>query len=302
MTGDTDLAASQRAVWDRLAPFWEEHRDRAPTINIEWTPPQPELDVTGLRVLELGCGDGRRAVELALAGATVLATDASPVFLDLTRARVAKQPRDVSDRLSIALVDATDPASLASLPGRFDLVVADMVLMNLVDLVPLAQAMPQLLAVDGRFTPLVLHPSFPSPFFVDVDTDGRPTGAVSRMVGFGQRVAAHVPERVVAALSVLARPLVARPRPYLPEVGSARGLTKVEPSQGCFGSTSGARPLVGLGVARQRHSIARLRRVSWRTVDRACEASSPPSWSWACSTACSASASTRSPGASITST
>lgn len=218
MNGDNDLAARQRAVWDRIAPFWAEHRDSSPTIDIDWTPPQADVDVTGCRVLELGCGDGRRAVELAAAGASVLATDASPVFLDLARARFATQPSDVRDRLSTAVVDAANPASLASLGGHFDHIVADMVLMNLVDLVPLAQALPQLLAVNGRFTPLVLHPAFPSPFFVDLDADGRPTGAASRVVGLGQRIAAHVPKRVVAALSVLARPLLARPRPYLPEV------------------------------------------------------------------------------------
>jgi SAM-dependent methyltransferase len=92
------------------------------------------------------------------------------------------QPADVSARVSTAVVDATDPVSLGSLDGGFDLVVADMVLMNLVDLVPLARAMPRLLAHNGRFAPLVLHPSFPSPFFVEVDAAGRPTGAVSKVV------------------------------------------------------------------------------------------------------------------------
>lgn len=218
MAGKSGLAAKQREIWDRIAPFWAEHRELAPTRTVRWTPPQPTFDVCGLRVLELGCGDGRRAVELAVAGADVLATDASRVFIELTERRAAQHADEVAGRLSTALIDATDPASLATLDAGFDLITADMVLMNLVDLGPLARELPRLLARGGRFTPMVLHPCFPSPFVVDVNDAGRPTGLVSRVVGLGQRAAAHVPARAVAALSVVARPLLARPRPYLPEV------------------------------------------------------------------------------------
>ena len=218
MAGGTELAAKQREIWDRIAPFWAEHRELAPTRAVRWTPPQPTFDVADLRVLELGCGDGRRAVQLAAAGADVLATDASSVFVELTERRAAHHPGQVSGRLSTAIIDATDSASLATLDPGFDLIIADMVLMNLVDLVPLARELPRLLARGGRFTPMVLHPCFPSPFFVDVDEAGRPAGFVSRIVGLGQRVAAHVPARAIAALSFAARPLLARPRPYFPEV------------------------------------------------------------------------------------
>ena len=216
MTGGTGLTTKQREIWDRIAPLWAEHRDAAPEPRVEWTPPLPDVDVA--RVLELGCGDGRRAVALAASGATVLATDASAVFVELASARAARRDEDLGDRFSTAVIDATDPASLATIDGRFDLVVADMVLMNLMDLGPLANALPRLLSPGGRFTPMVLHPCFPSPFFVDVDESGRPAGAISRLIGVGQRIAAHVPERAVVALSLAVRPLLARPRPYVPEV------------------------------------------------------------------------------------
>lgn len=218
MAGGNELATKQLEIWDRIAPFWAEHRNAAPPPRVDWTPPLPDLELTDARVLELGCGDGHRAVEIAAAGATVLATDASAVFVELASAHASVHAETLGGRLSTAVIDATDPASLATIGGGFDLVVADMVLMNLMDLTPLARALPRLLSPGGRFTPMVLHPCFPSPFFVDVNTAGRPTGAISRLVGVGQRITTRVPERAVVALSRLVRPFLARPRPYTPEV------------------------------------------------------------------------------------
>jgi len=215
---EPELAARQREIWDRIAPFWAAHREGAPDPVVTWTPPLPDLQLRGARVLELGCGDGRRAVKMAAAGATVLATDASPVFVEMVRRRADREAEACRDRLSTAVVDATDVDSLAQLDGPFDLVVADMVLMNLLDLQPLASALPRLLAPGGRFVPVVLHPCFPSPFFVDVDDSGRPSGFVSRIIGFGQRAGAYVPPRLLSAMSIAVRPLLARPRPYMPEV------------------------------------------------------------------------------------
>ena len=42
-------------------------------------------EVAGKRILELGCGDGSRAVELARAGASVLAVDPSGAAVSKTR-------------------------------------------------------------------------------------------------------------------------------------------------------------------------------------------------------------------------
>ena len=218
VTEATDLGAQQREIWDRIAPFWADHRAQAPDPRVEWTPPLPEQHLQGARVLELGCGAGERAVEMAAAGANVLATDVSPTFVELASARAARDDRDLMERVSTAVVDATDPSALAQLEGSFDLVVADMVLMNLVDLRPLAGALPRLLGNSGRFVVTLLHPCFPSPFFVDIDEAGRPIGGLGRVVGFGQRVAAHVPARLISAVSIALRPLITRPRPYLSEV------------------------------------------------------------------------------------
>lgn len=216
MSTNGDLSLRQRAIWERIAPFWAEHRHLTALPDLVWTtapPDEPALG-PGDRVLELGCGAGHRAVGLAETGATVVATDVTTAFLELAAAAGAR----FGDHFQTQLVDATDPDSLAAVEGRFRAVVADMVLMNLFELDPLARALGDLLEPDGWFAALVLHPCFGSPFYVDIDDRGRPTGAVGKMVGAGQRIATYLPAGVVGLSARVLRPILARPRPYGPEV------------------------------------------------------------------------------------
>lgn len=212
---DPALAETQRAIWERIAPFWASAHPEDARAQTVWTPaPPPSLVTPGARVLELGCGAGARAVALAELGAHVTATDVSSAFVAIAAERGAA----FEDRFTTQLLDAQDAASLASLDGSFDGVVADMVLMNLFDLRPLAEALPRILSPGGWFAALVLHPCFGSPYFVDTDERGRPVGGIGRLIAWGQQVARFVPPRVVVALSKPLRPLLARPRPYNPEV------------------------------------------------------------------------------------
>jgi magnesium-protoporphyrin O-methyltransferase len=74
-------------------------------------------DLTGLRVLDAGCGTGALAVEAARRGAHVVATDLSPTLVGLARERLPaiEGPGRVEFRVS----DMLDPSL-----GRFDWVVA----------------------------------------------------------------------------------------------------------------------------------------------------------------------------------
>ncbi|MEI4231554.1 magnesium protoporphyrin IX methyltransferase [Roseovarius sp. D22-M7] len=54
-------------------------------------------DLTGLRVLDAGCGTGQMTEALALRGADVLAVDISPSLVDVARARL---PRHLQRRVS----------------------------------------------------------------------------------------------------------------------------------------------------------------------------------------------------------
>ncbi len=58
-------------------------RDRMRTTLLSWLPD----DLSGLRVLDAGCGTGALAVEAAHRGASVLAIDLSATLVDLARAR-----------------------------------------------------------------------------------------------------------------------------------------------------------------------------------------------------------------------
>lgn len=59
-------------------------RDRMRSTLLGWLP----ADLSGMRVLDAGCGTGALAVEAAHRGADVLAIDLSPTLVDLARQRL----------------------------------------------------------------------------------------------------------------------------------------------------------------------------------------------------------------------
>ena len=73
-------------------------------------------DLSGLRILDAGCGTGALACEMAARGAQVLGVDISPQLIDIARNRT---PNDLHDRLTFRAGDMLD-ASL----GSFDHIVA----------------------------------------------------------------------------------------------------------------------------------------------------------------------------------
>jgi len=92
MADKTDL----KAEWEAFAREWiarcEERRDEAREgILDDW---MLELcgDVAGLRVIDLGCGEGRFCRMLAQRGAEVLGVDLQPAFIEYAEAR--KGPRE----------------------------------------------------------------------------------------------------------------------------------------------------------------------------------------------------------------
>jgi magnesium-protoporphyrin O-methyltransferase len=87
-------------------------RDRMRSTLLSWLPE----DLTGLRLLDAGCGTGALAVEAARRGAAVVAIDLSPTLVDLARERA---PRDLgTGSIDFRSGDMLDPAL-----GEFDHVV-----------------------------------------------------------------------------------------------------------------------------------------------------------------------------------
>lgn len=87
-------------------------RDEMRGVLLNWMP----ADLTGLRVLDAGCGTGALAVEAARRGANVVAIDVSASLIDIARERA---PNDLSGTIDWRAGDMMQPEL-----GDFDHVVA----------------------------------------------------------------------------------------------------------------------------------------------------------------------------------
>lgn len=126
----TDRRSELRDYFDRTAvEAWTKLTSEAPVGRIRatvragrnamrdtllsWLP----QDLSGVRILDAGCGTGALAVEAACRGADVLAIDISPTLIDLARERSRQMTG--CGQVTFAVGDMLDPAL-----GAFDYVVA----------------------------------------------------------------------------------------------------------------------------------------------------------------------------------
>ncbi len=88
-------------------------RDEMRAKLLSWLP----QDMSGLRLLDAGCGTGALAMEAAARGAEVVAVDISPTLVELARERAAESLPGA--KITFLAGDMLDPAH-----GHFDHVVA----------------------------------------------------------------------------------------------------------------------------------------------------------------------------------
>jgi ubiquinone/menaquinone biosynthesis C-methylase UbiE len=100
-------------------------------------------NVSGRKVLDVGCGDGEFAVELARCGASVSGIDASTAMIDAAKTR-AKQHNAAVD-FQVAMAER-----LPFRDERFDLVTAITILCFLDDPAPVFREMARVLRPGGR--------------------------------------------------------------------------------------------------------------------------------------------------------
>jgi 2-polyprenyl-3-methyl-5-hydroxy-6-metoxy-1,4-benzoquinol methylase len=112
-------------------------------------------DVRGMRVLDLACGHGRIARELARRGGLVTAVDISVNLLDRAQAAEAGQPLGIR----YARLNVTGDGVLAG--ERFDAVACNHGLADIDDLDGVLRTVSRVLAPGGRFVFSILHPCFP---------------------------------------------------------------------------------------------------------------------------------------------
>lgn len=111
--------------------------------------------VQGRRVLDLACGHGPIARELARRGATVLGIDISSRML--ARAR----QMEINDQLGITYLDS-DVSSVDTVqPESFDIAVCHFGLSDIDDLDGALATTSRLLVSGGAFVFSILHPCFP---------------------------------------------------------------------------------------------------------------------------------------------
>lgn len=158
------IVEESRRLWEEKAGFWDEYV--GPESN-EWhrvliAPAQLRLLDLKLtdEVLEIACGNGQFAREMARHVASVTACDASPTFVERARRHTQKARMKNVD---YSVVDATDePALLAFGIGRFDAAVCTMAIMDLPAIEPMLRAVHLLLKPHGRLVFSVTHPAFNS--------------------------------------------------------------------------------------------------------------------------------------------
>lgn len=111
-------------------------------------------DVRGLRILDLGCGEGGYARKLAAAGARVTAIDCSEAAIRYAREQAGREGLaiDCFQRNSNDLFGLAD--------GSFDVVLSAMMLMDCEDLGGTLREAVRVLKPGGRMFVSMLHPCF----------------------------------------------------------------------------------------------------------------------------------------------
>jgi ubiquinone biosynthesis O-methyltransferase len=100
-------------------------------------------DVAGRRVLDVGCGDGTFALELAKRGAVVTGIDASAAMIDVARTRAKQHNADLEFQVAVA-------EHLPFSAGQFDVVTAITILCFVEDAPPVFREIARVLRPGGR--------------------------------------------------------------------------------------------------------------------------------------------------------
>jgi malonyl-CoA O-methyltransferase len=139
-----------RSGYDRWAEVYD--RDLNPLIALEEPRVRQALgDVSGLTVLDLGCGTGRHALWLAAAGARVSAVDFSEGMLSEARRKPG------ASAVSFLVHDLHQPLPFEA--AAFDRIVSGLVLEHLSDLRAVFAEARRVLKPDGRAVVSAMHPA-----------------------------------------------------------------------------------------------------------------------------------------------
>jgi len=147
--------AGTTARYDQIADFYDATAGKVVTDRATATLLDLAGDVSGTRLLDVACGQGRVARELAGRGAQVTGLDISAALLEIARVSEARQP------LGITYIHADATARLVLDGQAFDCVVCNYGLTDIDDIDSLLANIARLLPAGGWFVFSLLHPCFP---------------------------------------------------------------------------------------------------------------------------------------------
>jgi ubiquinone/menaquinone biosynthesis C-methylase UbiE len=144
-------AMSQREAWEAVAAEWAEFVRRGTDTPYTWNSGAflGLLPAPGRLTVDVGCGEGRLARQLAAHGYRVVAFDVSPTMVRLASEADPQGDYRVADAAALPLVD-----------GEADLVVAFMSLQDVDDVGSAIREAARVLEPRGRMCLAVLHPVF----------------------------------------------------------------------------------------------------------------------------------------------
>jgi SAM-dependent methyltransferase len=191
--------------------YWRFHRD----LFLEMVP------TPSGRTLDLGCGEGRLARDLAALGHDVAGVDASPAMIAAAREAAPEMELHEADAAELPFPD-----------GSFGLVVAFMSLQDVDDLPGAVGEAARVLTIGGRLCLAIVHPvssagtfaerEADAPFVIETSyLDERRTDATFERDGLSMRfVSRHSPlETYVEALAAAGFLIERLREPKLPEAG-----------------------------------------------------------------------------------
>ena len=178
-----DHAAQQQSSWITNASAWTDAVREGRIASRRNGTDAAIIDAckakAGMRVLDVGCGEGWLSRDIASNGATVIGVDASEPLIDAARGAGG------------ATYEVIDYASLTTredvAPGPFDLIVLNFALLD-EEISPLLRALGARLADGGRLVIQTVHP------FIAAGADGYADGwREERFTAFGEGFSAPMP-------------------------------------------------------------------------------------------------------------
>jgi ubiquinone/menaquinone biosynthesis C-methylase UbiE len=144
------------SAYDDIAEWYRDLFCVEPVMEDPFFPAVQELmgDITGQRVCDLACGEGRVSRHLADRGARVTGIDLSSRLLAMARQRERAEPRGV------AYLRADAQGLYAVRDAVFDGVVCNMALMDIPELAPTLRAVARVLRRGGWLVFSILHPCY----------------------------------------------------------------------------------------------------------------------------------------------